>query len=220
MTKTEYLTQLDYKLRVMPHDERKDALEYYEGYLSDADNERDAISQLGSPGEVAANILANYVAKTPQLTESRAETRRTRTSGIRTAWVITLAIFALPVGLPIILSLAVIPFALIISLGSIIIGVGATGIGLMFGGLIGIVTFPFVVTQEFGFGLMTGGMGLLYIGLGILFIKWTSLLVRGFPMIARFVGRLILKGRNLSKRRKDEETFPAESPALRRNSNG
>jgi len=38
MTKAEYLDQLNHKLRAMSDNERQDALEYYDGYLSDADS--------------------------------------------------------------------------------------------------------------------------------------------------------------------------------------
>ena len=125
MTKGDYLAQLAHKLRVLPENERQDALEYYDGYLSDAENERTAIAQLGSPGEVSANILANYVAKSsgayeadqasgqngtrgaaPIKAAGRGESDVRGARGIKTAWMIILALFALPIGLPLVISLA------------------------------------------------------------------------------------------------------------------
>jgi len=59
MNKMEFLEQLHRNLRALPETEKGDALEYYEGYISDAENESEAITRLGTPDEVAATILAN-----------------------------------------------------------------------------------------------------------------------------------------------------------------
>jgi len=206
--KAEYLAQLSHRLRVLPASERQDALDYYDGYLSDAENEAAAIAQLGSPGEVAANILANYVSKTPsthELSDRKAEAR-----GVRTAWMIILALFALPVGLPIIITLATIPFMLFITLLSVIFSFGVTGVALIAAGVGSIIVFPFVVLQDFGTALFFGGTGLICIGLGIWFINLTRVLMRGFPMIARFVAQQINRRRRRGA--STHTTAPAGAP--------
>ncbi|MCL2217504.1 MAG: DUF1700 domain-containing protein [Defluviitaleaceae bacterium] len=192
MTKSEYLKQLDYRLRVLPAGERQDALDYYEGYLSDAEDEFIAIAQLGTPGEVAANILANYVAKTPH-PESGHGTRKERTSGAKTAWMIILALFALPVGLPIIITLAGVSFSLFIALCAVIFSFAVTGVALIAGGIMSIVAFPFIVAESFGAAMLAGGTGLFTVGLGMLFISLTRITLRGFPMITSFVANKILR---------------------------
>ena len=188
MTKQEYLDRLSEKLKVLPASERQDALDYYEGYLSDAGDEAAAISQLGQPGEVAANILADYVTKAPTYAPT---IKKDGASGAKTALMIILALFAIPIGLPIAISLAAVAFSLFISLGVIILSFGLTGLGSIIFGIVGIIAFPFAVMQDFGASLMFGGTGLVSIGLGILFIKLTILMTRGFPMIARFVANKI-----------------------------
>jgi len=213
--KAEYLEQLSHKLRVLPASERQDALDYYDGYLSDAESEAAAIAQLGSPGEVAANILANYVSKTPSHEPGG---RKSEARGMRTAWVIILALFALPIGLPIIITLAVIPFVLFISLLSVIFSFGVTGVALIAGGLASLVAFPFVVLQDFGTALFFGGTGLVCIGLGIWFVNLTRILMRGFPLIARFVAQKI----NQRRRKGISETpsaYLAPSPYSHTHSN-
>jgi uncharacterized membrane protein len=190
MTKAEYLEQLNRKLRVLPSGERQDALDYYDGYLSDSEDEAAAIDQLGTPGEVAANILANYVNKTPP--HEHSDTNKSGTRGVKTAWAIILAIFALPVGLPIIIALAMIPFSLFIALFSVFIAIGATVLGMFAAGLVGIVSFPFVAAHDFGTALISGGMSLVSIGIGILCLHLIPILRRGFPMISRFAAQKIV----------------------------
>lgn len=190
MTKHEYLSTLESKLRVLPYSEKQDALEYYDGYLSDAENEAAAIAELGSPGEVAANILANYVAKEP-VYRTHPHYRERGSGGLKIALVITLALFALPIGLPLIIAVAALAFSLIITFGSLVFAFGLTAVGLIVGGIVGIVSFPFFAFQAFGASLQLLGMSIASIGLGILFFKLTVWVCGGFSWIARFVGNII-----------------------------
>jgi len=186
MNKTEFLSQLEYKLRVLPASERQDALEYYEGYLSDAENEAAAIAELGSPGEVAAMIFANYVAKEPD------PTTRTR-GGVKTALMIIFAIFAVPIGLPLVIGIAAAAFGLFIALLSVVFSVGVVGVTTLAAGMASLIFAPFVFMSDWSSGLTFAGMGLVSFGIGIIFIKNTALLMRGFPKITRFVGKNILR---------------------------
>jgi len=195
LTKDEFLSQLGYKLRVLPKNERRDALEYYEGYLSDADDERTAIAQLGSPGEVAAIILADHVEKGVDL--GRAEGggfwRRLKSGGggIRAAWMIILALFALPFGLPFIIVMALIPFMLFIFLGTFVITFGALSISFFGAGIVSMILSPFVLVQEFSFGLVVVGTGVLLTGLGILMGKFLLFSMSGFGALAKAISRSI-----------------------------
>jgi uncharacterized membrane protein len=193
MTKTEYLEQLSHKLRVLPYSERKDALDYYDGYISDANGEENAIVQLGSPGEVAAMILANYVAKEPY--EKESAYTPLRRSGFKTAWVIILALFAVPVGLPLLIAVGAVAFALFVSLAAVVFAVGVSGFAVVVTGIASLIAFPFVLAQDLGFGLIVAGAGLISLGIGILFVRCAFRFMDGFKWIARFVGRKITKRR-------------------------
>jgi len=182
MSKTEFLSQLSHKLRALPESEQQDALEYYEGYISDAEDEAAAIRDLGSPGEVAATILSNYVSQRPMAYSSRPPKRGGR---FKTAHIALLAVFALPIGLP----LAMTALGLIIGLLAIIFSVVITGIALLIAGAVTLVYSPFVLVNDFWFGIMTGGMGLVALGLGILVFKGSAKLVSGFPAILRMIRR-------------------------------
>lgn len=61
MSRREFMEQLERLLMEIPEQERKEALEYYNGYFDDAGEEQEAevIRELGSPGKVAAMILAD-----------------------------------------------------------------------------------------------------------------------------------------------------------------
>lgn len=58
----EYLNALREALEVLPEDERASAIRYYEEYFMDAgpENEAKVIAELGSPEEVAQNIVNEY----------------------------------------------------------------------------------------------------------------------------------------------------------------
>lgn len=61
MTKYEFMKELEESLTDISLDERVEALQYYENYFEDAGPEREQslISELGSPGKVAASIKAD-----------------------------------------------------------------------------------------------------------------------------------------------------------------
>ncbi|MDR1412712.1 MAG: hypothetical protein LBJ07_02175 [Actinomycetes bacterium] len=61
----EFLTQLERKLKGLPAPEVQYALAYWNEYLDDAGpgNEATALAALGSPADVAANIIADYAVR-------------------------------------------------------------------------------------------------------------------------------------------------------------
>ena len=62
MNAYEYLNALRKALDVLPDDERANAIRYYEEYFLDAgpENEQTVIAELGTPEQVAQNILNEY----------------------------------------------------------------------------------------------------------------------------------------------------------------
>jgi len=191
MSKEVFLEQLSAKLNVLPVDERQDALSYYDGYISDSGDEAAAIAQLGSPGEVAANILANYVSNSSSSSYYGGASKR-GLSGAKVALIIFLGLFALPIGLPLIIVLAVIPFTLIITLFAVVFSFAISGFAMIVVGIIAVVGFPVILVQDFWFAVMTAGAGLTLIGVGILMLSLTRLLQKGFRIIAKIVADIIL----------------------------
>ncbi|MCL2572018.1 MAG: DUF4097 family beta strand repeat-containing protein [Defluviitaleaceae bacterium] len=185
MNKSEFLSQLSHKLRVLPENEVRDALDYYEGYISDAHDEATAIESLGSPGEVASTILANYLSQKPNNYPTAIDTPPTRKPKIKTAYIALLAIFAVPVGIP----LAASAFGLIVGLLAIIFSVVVTSIALLIAGVLSLITVPFALISDFWFGISTLGLGLASLGLGIIVFKVSTKLVGGFSGITQFIKR-------------------------------
>ena len=56
MNKEEYLELLKNCLQALPLDEQEEALDFYENYLNDAEDEEKAIEELGTPEELAGKI--------------------------------------------------------------------------------------------------------------------------------------------------------------------
>lgn len=190
MTKAAFMNELAYKLRVLPESERRDALDYYEGYFNDASDDASALAQLGSPGEVAAMILAEAVTMHQEEHGWRKH---------KVAWALIIGFFALPVGLPLIITAMMIPFSLFIVVATLIFSFGIAGVASIAAGIFSVITALFIFTQDVGYGLISMGMGLVAIGIGILCMKLAIICTGGFTWVARYAARKI-KNRNKKDR--------------------
>ena len=189
MTKAEYLEQLTRRLRVLPKTEVQDALIYYEEYLDEAgEDAQAAMARLGTPAEVAAQILADCATRQPS---AQAETQ-TAKRGARMAWSITLAVFAAPIALPIAIAVAAVAFSLLVTLFALTFSLGATGAALVLAGLFYLPMSVWLFFQDPATGLAALGTGLVCLGLGVFFLKGTADIAKsGYQAIARFVGTTI-----------------------------
>ena len=66
MTKAEYMKKLEENLASLPTWDRADALDYYENYFADANDDEKVIAELGTPEQLAATILEGR-SKVPDL---------------------------------------------------------------------------------------------------------------------------------------------------------
>ena len=187
MNKHEYISQLKKLLRKLPYDEVKEAVDYYEQYFDDAgeDNEQAVISELGPPSAVASQIIASFAVK---------GTGQPAKKSLSTAWMSILAVFASPIALPLALVVVVLAFTLVIVLASVIFSFGATGVGLVLGGIVCIVSSILIISQSIPTAIFFIGAGLTVSGLGAAIIIGTIKLSRiSFNAIARNMGRFILR---------------------------
>ena len=203
MTRTEYIEQLRRRLRVLPEEELRDALNYYDEYLREAGNDQtQAIERLGPPAEVAAQILADYVMKKPSDfaeydsgdgTERLGEKRGSK-GGIKTVWAVLLAVFALPIGLPLAISVAAVAFSLLTAVFAVIFSFGATGVGLIAASAAMLVGGVFAVAQNIAVAIGLVGGALVMAGVGIILLKAAIWMSRaGFGGIGRIIGGFILR---------------------------
>ncbi len=121
MTKKDYLRALKNEIQALPHNEQKEALEYYENYFLDAgaENEQNVIKELGDVKSLAKEILSNF-ACVPQAAK-KAESSKTKKLSSANKWVIAIiVILTVPIWINIVAAL----FGIIVSL----LAIGFSGI--------------------------------------------------------------------------------------------
>lgn len=102
MNKTQFLRELEKKLRHMPKEDREDALRYYDEMISDMglDNATDVTARLGSPKEVAKEIIGNCSKKHMDSGKIRDK--------LTALWLLILSLFVSPLALPLALIISVV----------------------------------------------------------------------------------------------------------------
>lgn len=187
MNKGEFMTELRSKLAKLPHEELESAVGYYEEYFEEAgiENEERALQELGSPSQIARQIMADFVIKESELTPSSPK------KGVWTIWVIVLAILASPIALPlgiVCLTMLLVGFILIgtfIFVGGImVITFLTTGIGIF------ALTLRILFIEPIS-ALFSLGASLVLIGLGVLSIMLVYALIgKVIPLMVKGIGSL------------------------------
>jgi uncharacterized membrane protein len=193
MTKTEFLEQLKSKLKNLPAEEVNEALSYYEEYFDDAgpENEAATIAQLGTPAEVAANIIGDYAIRDV----SGEGGKKSAGSGLSVIWIVILGIFASPIALPLAIEVVAILVSLLASALAVLLSLAATAVALLGSGLFMLVLGVLVLFQSVATGIFFIGAGLVCIAIGGalgLAVGWlTKVTVRGVALL----GAKLLKKR-------------------------
>ena len=121
MTSGEYLKQLEKYLRKLPQSDYEDAMEYFTEYFADAgpENEQAVIKELGTPKQAAAELMRNLLDKKVDEREAmekeEKQKEKKKTTGANVVWIAILALFAAPIGAPILISILISRYALILS---------------------------------------------------------------------------------------------------------
>lgn len=179
MNKEAFLKELEKRLRYIPAEDRQDAIEYYEGYISDMGltEDEDVVSKLGSPREVAKNILADCTQKHID----KAEESKTVKSKATVVWLTVLGVLSLPVSLPLAIAVIAVVLALGIALLAVVLSLIAAAIGVAVGGVAAIFWGFFV--PGIGQKLFTIGTGLALTGGAVLIGFLVAAIVRGIKNI-------------------------------------
>lgn len=159
MTSEEFLDRLRHLLRSLPPDDRQEALSYYEEYLADSPDPEAAMTELGSPAEVAAKILGEYV--TDQTKSAKPK------KGLPLLWAVVLAVFAVPVGVPVAAALGVVAIALVIVVVAVVVSLAATCVALVAGGIAGVGVGVAVIGQDLATAATLSGSGLVCAAIGL-----------------------------------------------------
>lgn len=166
MDRKSYMAELEKALKHLPGTEREEALRYYEEYFEDAGPEREAevIEELGSAREAASQILKEVAIK--RLDEPKHRARK----GISTIWVVILALFAAPIGLPLLLVVLVLGLAVVILVCAIFLVLIITGAVVLAVSVVGILAGIFFLPTQIANGLAILGASLFLTGMGLLFL--------------------------------------------------
>lgn len=114
MTSGEYLKQLEKYLRKLPQSDYEDAMEYFTEYFADAgpENEQAVIKELGTPKQAAAELMRNLLDKKVDEREAmekeEKQKEKKKTTGANVVWIAILALFAAPIGAPILISILIV----------------------------------------------------------------------------------------------------------------
>lgn len=164
MSRREYMRELEERLSRMPEQERCDAMGYYEEYFDEAgpENEAEVIKSLGTPAQIARQILADFAVK-----ESVAKPQSPK-KGLWAIVFIVLAIFASPIALPLALVAVVLVFVAILLIGVFAFTGVVVVASFIFAGVVSSIAAFGVIVASPATGVFALGFGLAFIGIGIL----------------------------------------------------
>jgi len=189
MNRYKFIEELKKRLKKLPFDEVKEAIDYYEGYFNDAgeENEQAVLAELGSPSSVASQIIASYAVK-----EAGAEGSGKK--NWRTSWLVILALFASPIAVPFAVAAGAVALSLIIALSAVIFSFFAAGAAVFISGLASIIAGILVFFQSFPTTLFYVGVGLILLGVGAAILISTAKFSRiCFRWLTKIIGGFILR---------------------------
>lgn len=176
MNKKEFILELEKKLKKLPQDERETALTYYKEYFTEAgeDKEGEVIKEIGTPSEVASQIMVDFVIKETNETRNQNNVKRS----FSTVWIVILAILASPIALPIAIAIIILIFTTWI----LIITFWIVGVSSILGGILYIILSVLTISQDFYVTMTILGIGMIALGFGIavtiassdLFVKYST----------------------------------------------
>lgn len=186
MNKVQFLSALDKELSHIPREERKSALEFYEEYLTESEDEAAAIAGFGSVKEIAAQISADYAVKKRDV-----EPPISPKKGFRALWVVILTILASPIALPLGIAAIAVLFSLVVAAASVVLSIWVTAAGCFIGGL-GVMVLGIFCHAVPGYSYITYyGFCLMATGVGILLLLFsyylTKVIFRGMARLFRCI---------------------------------
>lgn len=195
MTKIEYMNKMTHKLRRLPKEDFDTAIAYFEEYFADAgaENEQQAIEDLGSPETAADQVIMNLAVKNTN------EQPLTVKRSFSALWVGILGVCAAPIALPLAFAFIAVAFSLVIVVLALLFSLFITAIALTITGFIGILVGIFLLFGTFASGLSTMGLFLVALGAGILLTYASIILCKWFlNRMSKLLG-------NITKRRRKHE---------------
>lgn len=187
------MKQLKERLKRLPKEDFVRAVEYYEEYFQEAgeENEAKAIEDLGSPQEAADQIICDMA-----LNYSKEPVRNVR-GGMNAIWVALLALFAMPIALPLLLTGVALVITALIVIWTLLLALLLMAVCVVIMGPLTILAGFSVITQSIPVFLCCIGIGLMATGIGAVVTYGTYLLCRRFMgwTLHRLAGMIRKEGR-------------------------
>ena len=186
MKTDEYLRQLSKYLKKLPKADYDDAMEYFTEYFAEADeNEaKKLMDELGTPKEAACDIISNILEKKidekKQADSVKEQVDSDKKSVLGVLWIALLAIFALPVATPLLISGIVVMFCVLLCVVLAVLCVFVLGVCAAIAGMAVIARAIVTVKLSISSAIMLSGLGLAAIGAGIIIVLLGVLCVRLF----------------------------------------
>ena len=167
MHKQEFLDALELKLSGLPEHDVEERLNFYSELIDDTIeeglSEEDAVSQIGSADEIAAQIVSD-------IPLAKIVNKKIKPKRRLKVWENVLLVLGSPIWLSLAAAAFAVILALYVSLWSVIISVWAVFVSLIAGTLGGIAASVIFIIQGHSLtGIATIGVGLVCAGLSILF---------------------------------------------------
>lgn len=217
MNRIEFMTTLASLLQDIPVEERREAMKYYNDYFDDAgaENEKQVIEELGSPGKVAATIkegIDGYENENGEFTDTGyhdskfesqevpgprnvGQSENDNTDSKKERWTskplkiilfIAIIVCAVPVIMPLVLGLLAAVAGIILAVIGIFIAFVIASAAVVIAGIAMFVTGIINMFGEFAAGLAITGIGLILLPLGaIATVASVKLCIVVFPAIIR-----------------------------------
>lgn len=197
MNRRDYIAELSYRIRLLPREDREDAIMYYEGYFDDmgVSDTEDISGRVDSPEQIAARILEECSERHIEQSREQGGIRHELRHGSRMIWMTILGIVSLPVALPLVIAALALIVALTVVGFSLIVAVGLGGIGMVIGG-IGLFIAGFLAIGSNL--LMHIGGSLVCVSLGVLLTLFTAKLIRWFTRIVAYICESLISRRRMA----------------------
>ena len=175
MKKEEFLGERRKHLGGLPKEEIEDRISFYDEMIddkiSDGFSEEEVINELGSPKEVAREIIGDV--PLTKIIKERVKPKRQLK-----AWEIVLIIVGFPLWFPLVLALFIVFISMYAVVWSLIVALFAVVVSFISGGswamLVGTMN---IFDKNLSFGVFEIGSGLLVVGLGLLLVLFSKTIV-------------------------------------------
>ncbi len=192
MKKDEFLARLRKNLSGLPKEEREDRVSFYsemiDDKLADGYPEEEVIDDLGTPEEVAKEIIGDTPLRT--IIKERVKPKRSLKG-----WEIFLLILGFPLWFPLVIAIFAIFLSAFIVVWALMIALLAVDLGLLVGGIGSIVIgFLSVASKGMQSAAFIAGAGMAVTGLAIIFILSTKGILKA---LAKLTKKMLVGTKNM-----------------------